>query len=88
MRLQSFDWDGTDAAGLASRIRALQPPLGEVSETVAEIIAEVRARGDEAVSDLEARFGGERVDPRNLPIPDAEIRSTLERLDSEERRAL
>jgi histidinol dehydrogenase len=88
MRLQSFDWDGTDAAGLASRIRALQPPLGEVSETVAEIIAEVRARGDEAVNDLEARFGGEPVDPRTLPIPDAEIRSALERLDSEERRAL
>jgi histidinol dehydrogenase len=88
MRLQSFDWDGTDAAGLASRIRALQPPLAEVSETVAEIIAEVRARGDEAVNDLEARFGGEPVDPRTLPIPDAEIRSALERLDSEERRAL
>ena len=88
MRLQSFDWDGTDAAGLASRIRALQPPLGEVTETVAEIIAEVRERGDEAVSDLEARFGGEPVDPRNLPIRDAEIRSALGRLDSEERRAL
>ena len=88
MRLQSFDWDGTDAAGLASRIRALQPPLGEVTETVAEIIADVRERGDEAVSDLEARFGGERMDPRNLPIPDAEIRSALGRLDSEERRAL
>ena len=88
MRLQSFDWDGTDAAGLASRIRALQPPLGEVTETVAEIIADVRERGDEAVSDLEARFGGERMDPRNLPIPDAEIRLALGRLDSEERRAL
>jgi histidinol dehydrogenase len=88
MRLQSFDWDGTDPAGLASRIRGLQPPLGEVSETVAEIIAAVRERGDEAVSDLEARFGGELVDPRTLPIPDAEIRSALERLDSEERQAL
>ena len=88
MRFQSFDWDGTDPAGLASRIRALQPPLGEVSETVAEIIAAVRERGDEAVSDLEARFGGEPVDPLTLPIPDAEIRSALERLDSEERRAL
>jgi histidinol dehydrogenase len=88
MRLQSFDWDGADPAGLASQIRALQPPLGEVSETVAEIIAAVRERGDDAVSDLEARFGGERVDPRTLPIPDAEIRSALERLDSGTRTAL
>ncbi|HEY6772005.1 MAG TPA: histidinol dehydrogenase [Solirubrobacterales bacterium] len=88
MRLQSFDWDGSDPSGLASQIRALQPPLGEVSETVAEIIAAVRDRGDDAVSDLEARFGGERVDPRTMPIPDAEIRSALERLDSDEREAL
>jgi histidinol dehydrogenase len=88
MRLQSFDWDGTDPSGLASEIRALQPPLGEVSETVAEVIAAVRERGDDAVSDLEARFGGERVDPRTLPIPDAEVRSALERLDSESREAL
>jgi histidinol dehydrogenase len=88
MRLQSFDWDGSDPSGLASQIRALQPPLGEVSETVAEIIAAVRDRGDDAISDLEGRFGGERVDPRTMPIPDAEIRSALERLDSEERDAL
>jgi histidinol dehydrogenase len=88
MRLQSFDWDGTDPAGLASEIRALQPPLGEVSETVAEIIAAVRDGGDDAVSDLEARLGGQPVDPRNLPIHEAEIRSALERLDPDERRAL
>jgi histidinol dehydrogenase len=88
MRLQSFDWDGADPSSLASQIRALQPPLGEVSETVAEIIAAVREQGDDAVSDLEARFGNEPVDPRSLPIPDAEVRSALERLDSAERRAL
>jgi histidinol dehydrogenase len=88
MRLQSFDWDGTDPSALASQIRALQPPLGEVSETVAEVIAAVRERGDDAVSELEARFGGERVDPRTLPIPDAEVRSALDRLDSESREAL
>jgi hypothetical protein len=30
MRIASFDWDGTNPAGLAAEIRALQPPLGEV----------------------------------------------------------
>jgi histidinol dehydrogenase len=88
MRLSRFDWDGTDPSGLAAEIRVLQPPLGEVEETVAEIIAAVRDRGDDAVAQLEARFGGGPVDPRTLPIPDAEIRSALERIDAEERTAL
>jgi histidinol dehydrogenase len=88
MRLARFDWDGSDAAGLAAEIRALQPPLGEVGETVAEIIAAVRERGDDAVAELEARFGGAPVDPRNLPVSDGEIRSALERIDAGARTAL
>jgi histidinol dehydrogenase len=88
VRLASFDWDGRDPAGLAAEIRALQPPPGEVGETVAEIIAGVRARGDDAVAELEARFGGGPVDPRAMPIPDAEIRAALERIDPDVRAAL
>jgi histidinol dehydrogenase len=88
MRLARFDWDGSDAARLAAEIRALQPPLGDVGETVAEIIAAVRERGDDAVAELEARFGGAPVDPRNMPVPDGEIRSALERIDAETRTAL
>lgn len=88
MRIASFDWDGRNPAALAEEIRALQPPLGDVGETVAEIIAAVRERGNEAVAELEARFGGGPVEPRDLPISDAEIRSALERLDSEVRGAL
>ncbi|HEY6638732.1 MAG TPA: histidinol dehydrogenase [Solirubrobacterales bacterium] len=88
MRLQSFDWDGSDPSGLASQIRALQPPLGEVGGTVAEIIAAVRERGDDAVAELEARFGGGPVDPRDIPVSDGEIRAALERLDPKLRTAL
>jgi histidinol dehydrogenase len=88
MRLQSFDWDGRDPAGLAAEIRALQPPLGDLTETVAEIIAAVREGGDEALSDLEARFGSEPIDPRTMPMPDGEVRSALERVDPEARAAL
>jgi histidinol dehydrogenase len=88
MRLARFDWDGSDAPHLAAEIRALQPPLGDVGETVAEIIAAVRERGDDAVAELEARFGGAPVDPRNMPVPDGEIRSALERIDAETRTAL
>jgi histidinol dehydrogenase len=88
MRIESFDWDGADARGLAERIRALQPSLGEVSETVAEIIAAVRERGDDAVAEFEARFGAGGVDPHTLPVPIEEVRASLERIDPQLRSAL
>jgi histidinol dehydrogenase len=88
MRIQSFDWDGRDPASLAAEIRALQPPLGEVSEDVAQIIATVRERGDDAVAEYEARFGAGPVEPHTLPIPIADIRSALDRIDPELRAAL
>ena len=88
MRMKSFDWDGSEPRRLAGEIRALQPPLGEVSETVAEIIAAVRERGDEAVAELEQRFGGPAPNPRMLPVPEADVRSALERIEPESRQAL
>jgi histidinol dehydrogenase len=88
MRIESFDWDGRDPAALAREIRALQPPMGEVGEAVAEIIAAVRERGDDAIAELEARFGGGPVEPRNIPVPVGEIRAALERVDPELRSAL
>ena len=88
MRIESFDWDGRDAAVLAGEIRALQPPMGEVSDAVAEIVAAVRERGDNAVAELEERFGAGPVDPRMLPVPDREVRAALERIDPEMRTAL
>jgi histidinol dehydrogenase len=88
MRIESFDWDGRDPLALAADIRGLQPSLGEVGDTVAEIITAVRERGDDAVAELEERFGAGPVDPPMLPVPDAEVRSALERLDPEMRAAL
>ena len=88
MRIESFDWDGRDPPALARRIRGLQPPLGEVGEAVAEIIAAVRERGDDSVAELEERFGSGAVGPRMLPVPEAEVRAALERLDPEMRSAL
>jgi histidinol dehydrogenase len=88
MRVETFDWDGQDAAALAGEIRAMQPTMGEVAEPVSEIIAAVRERGDDAVGELEERFGAGAADPRMLPVPDAEVRAALDRLDAEMRAAL
>jgi histidinol dehydrogenase len=81
MRIKRFDWDGHDARGLAAEIRALQPALGEVGPTVAEIIAEVRAGGDSAVAQIEARLGNPPVDPGSLRQPDEAMRDAASRLD-------
>src|SRR5215211_7514974 len=50
------------------------------------LAAEVR--GDAAVSELEGRFGAGPVDPRMLPVPEAEVRGAPERLDPAKRQAL
>jgi histidinol dehydrogenase len=71
MRVERFEWDGADAARMASRLRDLQPALGEVSEEVAEIVAAVREGGDAALRELAERFDGRapaslRVDPEEI----------------------
>lgn len=88
MRLSRFDWDGSDSRGLAREIRALQPPSGELGKTVAEIIEEVRAGGDSAVSQIEARFGDALRSPEQFRRPDEEVRGALERIDPQLREAM
>jgi histidinol dehydrogenase len=81
MRVRSFDWDGQDAPALAAEIRGLQPPLGEVTETVAQIVGEVRSGGDRAVAEIEARVGGGNLGPGETRVGDEEIRAAASRLD-------
>ena len=49
-----------EAPGVAAQIRAAVPAGESVTADVAAIIAAVRARGDEAVREYEARFGARR----------------------------
>ena len=81
MKIKSFDWDGGDAEALAAEIRALQPPLGEVSEPVSQIIAEVRRGGDSALAAIEERFGSGAVDPVSFRQPGEVVSSAASRLD-------
>ena len=88
MRIQRFDWDGGEPQTLAGEIRALQPPLGEVTESVAEIIAQVRGGGDTAVAEIEARFGEGPPTPESFRQPEEALESAASKVDSELRSAL
>jgi histidinol dehydrogenase len=83
MRIASFDWDGREARALALEIRGLQPTLGEVSDTVAEIIAKVRSGGDRGVAEIEAQVGGGRLQPGETRVDKELIRAAASRLDPE-----
>jgi histidinol dehydrogenase len=71
MKIERIEWDGRDAPALAARVRSLAPPLSEVGETVAEIVAAVRERGDDAVRELSAEHDG--VAPAQLRLGREEI---------------
>ena len=60
----------------------------DVDATVADIIAEVRARGDAALVDLTARFDRLQLSPATLRIPDAEIDALAAQVPEDERKAL
>jgi histidinol dehydrogenase len=70
MRTDLIEWDGRDAPALAARLRALAPPLSEVTAQVERIVERVRTGGDEALREV-AESVGEDL-PESLRIePDA-----------------
>jgi histidinol dehydrogenase len=83
MKVTSFEWNGEDPRALAGEIRALQPALGEVSDAVAAIIAEVREGGDDALIEIEARFGEGAPSAAELRQPANAIETAPSKLDPE-----
>ena len=82
--------DGTPAAAeffarLAARAGGVPP---EVEATVAEILADVRARGDAALGDWTERLDGARVEAAALEIPRERWAEALADLNPEARAAL
>lgn len=65
---------------------AVVPP--EISESVAAILADVRARGDEALSYYAAKFDGAKLRGRDFRVPPAQIAAAVRRLPAAQRRAL
>jgi histidinol dehydrogenase len=75
---------GASAAVLAAEIRGLVPPPERVREAVAEIVADVRERGDVAVREWSRRFGSD--EPRT--VSREELQDALGSLDADVRAGL
>lgn len=75
------------AAGLAAFCHgATVPP--EISSAVAAILADVRQRGDEAISYYAAKFDGAKLRGRDFPVKPADLAGAAKRLSAAERSAL
>lgn len=86
MRLLSFN-DRT----FASQLRAFADSASAstaVSTSVAAILADVRRRGDAAVSAYAAKFDGARLTPRQFRVSEAELKSAAASLPAADRRAI
>jgi histidinol dehydrogenase len=87
VRCERFALTG-DAAPLAGEIRALTPDSQSVAEAVAEIVAQVRAHGDEALLEYTRRLDTDGADPRPLRVADTELEAALGGLDQAVQRGL
>jgi histidinol dehydrogenase len=88
VRPNHFTLEGTDAGhvrAVAEGMRALAEQPGDVSATVAGILAAVREGGDEAVLELTRRFDGEVAE---LQIPAEALEQALGALDPDVRLGL
>ncbi|MBV9473891.1 MAG: histidinol dehydrogenase, partial [Solirubrobacterales bacterium] len=77
-----------DPAALASELRSLVPATESVGGVVAEIIARVRAGGDDAVRFYTRQFDTGGTQPAAVEIPEPELETAAARLPTEIRDAL
>lgn len=86
MRTLSFA-SKTFAADLAAFCAAASAPA-EITQAVAAILADVRARGDLAVANYAAKFDGAKLRSREFRVPVEEFAAAARRLPKAELRAL
>jgi len=75
-------------AAFAALIGQKREAAEDVDQTVAAIIADVRARGDQAVIDLTARFDRLELTPETFAFSHAEIAAEIAKVSPEDRAAL
>ncbi|MCA8880815.1 MAG: histidinol dehydrogenase [Rhodobacteraceae bacterium] len=76
------------ASAFAALLAAKREDAPDVDTAVAEIIADVRSRGDDAVIELTERFDRLRLTPKTLAFSAAEIDAAIARVPRDERDAL
>ena len=77
-----------DPGAVAKELRALIPAPESVHDEVAEIIARVRASGDDALRYFTRRFDTGGSTPSALLVPEAELDTAEQRLAQEVRAGL
>ena len=77
-----------DAASLAAELRGLIPAGHSVGEAVTEIIARVRASGDDALRYYTRQFDTGGGQPSALEVPEPELDTAASRLDEDVRAGL
>ncbi len=80
--------DASFNAGFAALLGAKREDAVDVDDTVAAIIADVRARGDAAVIDLTLKFDRLQLTPDTLAFSEEEIDAECARVPEHERAAL
>jgi histidinol dehydrogenase len=74
-------------AALAALDRSAEPDPG-VRETVAKVIADIRARGDAALIEYTEKFGGPRLTAKQLRVSAAEYKAAEKRVEAKTRAAV
>lgn len=86
---QFLDYGDTDfAQRFDALLAAKREDSPDVDAVVANIIADVRARGDAAVIELTAKFDRINLTPGTLRITEAEIDTGIAKVDAADRKAL
>lgn len=89
MRLERLTLpDAAAAPALAEQLRGLVPAGASVTEPVAAILADVRARGDAAVVELTRKHDTGGAEPKPLRVTDAELQAALASLAPDVRAGL
>jgi histidinol dehydrogenase len=84
--LNRLDLRGVDDDALATSLPRPQAAADEPIAAVREILADVRARGDQALIELTERFDGVRLEA--IRVPPHELTAALERIEPSVRAAL
>ena len=83
MRVVRAKWDGADPADIVDGIRATAPPPPGLVKRVAEIIAAVRERGDDALNELIVHLDGVVERPESHRVPDERLAAARDHVHRE-----